>query len=919
MKKRHLFITICLSAVMILLAPVALASDVSDALYTGIIRVSNNSTATTNCITPVTGINTTVFMQNNWLNSSANNSVIRNTSGADIEFMPGNDTNPWLVWTPSIGADTYQNDVLYTHSTNGDIRYFPGAGGMTTTDHADIEWGDNFTYQARGFVDTDNGTGKDIYQKTSSANVYVSADQALTADLTSFSANLTLRDTQQGLYSGAVERCGQRYDDFPRSRIQSASFYMIKSGSPPGDLYCRIRAVSGDTLLGTLGSMAADSLTGAWTEYTFDDTTINLTEAQDVRAVIEYSGGDGSNYVLVGCYNADAVSGNFTYYNGSWTDDNAIDTTYQVLAANTLTIEDVDTDEHTIEVETDNTSLFWGFGVDNTYSGYPVTGNLTLNAPFWHSQYDDGYLVSKDANELTFSATGATWSSDGYVFDGDDYLNFGNTPETYGTELSFAAWVNLDSVDTAHSVVCRRNTAAANLQIWLYHNGSNGWTYYSGNGSATNSDIFLHSTQADTWYYIGFVFDNGSVYSIIDGVRTLESNAFPPSIQELAQPLAVGCYNLGGTPSVYLSGTIGEIHFNRKALSEAEVLANYNATRWKYQNADEAYTYDLLFAGGVRDTSANITEFQNSVMPFVEYSRTYIDGVLTRSIAWNYGDTFTDLTGNGHDATPSFRTTGTHANVSAELLSFMPVTEADAPAYTIDVSSYNFTDSIATTGQYTTTTNASGDLIQPVIDVSEASGTPSQLPLLIIACVVILAVSLGSTYVLRNNQAASLTVQMIIIIVSFAVGIGLDVIDEWMMILLVPIVAGLAMSSGTIFQGTGFASNNIFGFAVSSFVGLTIINRVLEGRVILSADLAIVENFLAWRPFSVFGWFSIPVPNVSFLTNGIPALLNWGEYSFFTGNAQYVVYLLYSISAVVAFILFTLALGSIYQMFSRAR
>ena len=118
--------------------------------------------------------------------------------------------------------------------------------------------------------------------------------------------------------------------------------------------------------------------------------------------------------------------------------------------------------------------------------------------------------------------------------------------------------------------------------------------------------------------------------------------------------------------------------------------------------------------------------------------------------------------------------------------------------------------------------------------------------------------------------------------------------------------------------GTGNAGNNMIGFLAMSFVGMTTINRILEGRFIQSSDVAILRDTLAFQPFNVFGMFTIPVPNTNFLIHGIPALLRW-DYSFFGGNAQILQYLLYSITAVVSFMLFVLVFGAIYQMFSRGR
>jgi hypothetical protein len=47
-----------------------------------------------------------------------------------------------------------------------------------------------------------------------------------------------------------------------------------------------------------------------------------------------------------------------------------------------------------------------------------------------------------------------------------------------------------------------------------------------------------------------------------------------------------------------------------------------------------------------------------------------VGGVLRGSWEWQYAATFTDLSGNSNDATPSFRTTTTDADVSVSVISY---------------------------------------------------------------------------------------------------------------------------------------------------------------------------------------------------------------------------------------------------------
>lgn len=111
---------------------------------------------------------------------------------------------------------------------------------------------------------------------------------------------------------------------------------------------------------------------------------------------------------------------------------------------------------------------------------------------------------------------------------------------------------------------------------------------------------------------------------------------------------------------------------------------------------------------------------------------------------------------------------------------------------------------------------------------------------------------------------------------------------------------------------------HLIGFLTFCFVGMTLVNRVLEGAFTNMAEINTLNAVLVFREISVFGLFTIPVPNMSFITEGLPRLVRW-DYSFFGGNAAIIQYLLYSLTAALSFLLFTLIIGLLYQYFGRAR
>lgn len=311
--------------------------------------------------------------------------------------------------------------------------------------------------------------------------------------------------------------------------------------------------------------------------------------------------------------------------------------------------------------------------------------------------------------------------------------------------------------------------------------------------------------------------------------------------------------------------------------------------------------------------------FTNDAMPYIETANVTVNGTLTGSWLWEYAATFTDGSGYGNTATPTFRTTNSNPDVSAELLSFGPIDEAKAPGYTVNISTTGWiTDNISQSGNFTTTsTNATYPGSDVISAVTTAGAVPTLLLELILACMAILSLSLFVSWMMKRNREGSLIFKITVIGGGLGIMIAIHIIDDWILWLFLMLSIALAMAaSQRSFEGTGNTGNNMIGFLAMAFVGMTTINRILEGRLIQTSDVTIIRNVLAFQPFNVYGIFTIPVPNTGFLTNGIPAMLRW-DYSYFGGNAQFFEYLLYSITAVVSFMLFVLVFGAIYQMFSR--
>lgn len=215
---------------------------------------------------------------------------------------------------------------------------------------------------------------------------------------------------------------------------------------------------------------------------------------------------------------------------------------------------------------------------------------------------------------------------------------------------------------------------------------------------------------------------------------------------------------------------------------------------------DDVLKDNKYVAVTVPNNDNNWAFLENDVMPYMEYQKIWIDGVLRQHIVWEYGTTFTDLSGNSNPATPSFRSASSDPHISAELISFQPVSEARAPDYVLGEAPA-FIDPAITgnvTGTFTTTPGTGAfPLANVIAEIAAATDTPPQLPLLIIACFVLLAASLSVSATMRRYGSGSILVKTLVIaaIMGIFVALGNFAIDFWMIVVFLIIAISLCFAS----------------------------------------------------------------------------------------------------------------------------
>ena len=196
-------------------------------------------------------------------------------------------------------------------------------------------------------------------------------------------------------------------------------------------------------------------------------------------------------------------------------------------------------------------------------------------------------------------------------------------------------------VSIPDNAVLEPGTGSWSIEVWMNNSGSSGTVIgkYNNGGNAANISYALRLTAANTiradfsngsnaqvtdnytfaannWVQMVYVWDktNNNIYTYSNGaLKQTKAIAISGGILNATTNLFLGSYN-GGEYSQYFNGKMGIVRIYKKALSATEVLKNYDASKSLY---------------GV---------IQNGL-------------VMNLATAPSSGSTWTDISGNGNNAT----------------------------------------------------------------------------------------------------------------------------------------------------------------------------------------------------------------------------------------------------------------------------
>ena len=221
--------------------------------------------------------------------------------------------------------------------------------------------------------------------------------------------------------------------------------------------------------------------------------------------------------------------------------------------------------------------------------------------------YNNGLVLNLDAgNANSYPGTGTTWfdlasgnngtltngptydtTSGGVItFDGiNDYIDFGLSNINLPTNITLSAWINQSSpLKMIGNIITKEGSGQTDLDYGLTTSPNGNLYFWFNNGSyrihETSTNV-INSTN--TWYNVVSVFDdtNNRVKMYVNGVEVYNQPETTSLLAHTNSKLWIGWRNSLVSGQLFY-GSISSTQIYNRALSETEILNNFNSTRGRF-------------------------------------------------------------------------------------------------------------------------------------------------------------------------------------------------------------------------------------------------------------------------------------------------------------------------------------------------
>lgn len=243
--------------------------------------------------------------------------------------------------------------------------------------------------------------------------------------------------------------------------------------------------------------------------------------------------------------------------------------------------------------------------------------------------------------------------------------------------------INDFGVGTDFDEVAIRNSYGEDVKF-MPGNGANPWIFWVpsiGQNEIIYNTLYVGNTSlSSTKYY----FPGTTGMAVTDDASLEPGDNFTISFTGYLDTSATGIIVNKPTASVNIttgSGNVSVVVQASRFLSTVVTSGYHNVTLSVNSTDCELYIDGVRSdntTGAATNDYAGNWQIGSSTTPYMESCNITVGGVLKGSWVWEYGATFTDASGYSNTGTPTFRTTSSDADVSAVLLSFLPISPAQS-------------------------------------------------------------------------------------------------------------------------------------------------------------------------------------------------------------------------------------------------
>jgi len=176
-------------------------------------------------------------------------------------------------------------------------------------------------------------------------------------------------------------------------------------------------------------------------------------------------------------------------------------------------------------------------------------------------------------------------NSGSFYFNGTTNYILSNaiTQNNNASALTWTVWAKRNA-SNSYMTLAQSSALESDIALELWSNGA---IYFEiGNGSNTLGDLSNNSTS---WQNVTMVFDGSGadnssrLKAFINGIQqNLSYSGTIPTTAGTGNTLFIGNSGLFGNANLFSAGNLGSFQSYNRALTQQEILQNYNATKMRY-------------------------------------------------------------------------------------------------------------------------------------------------------------------------------------------------------------------------------------------------------------------------------------------------------------------------------------------------